>query len=439
MEKKKIIFQKCNFNYIYFLLYILVYVVSKILESIVDIKDFEKENSNTKDNHFFLSFRLLIKYFSNISDFFAIIPYLIRKKLLKKSNVSSKKIETLEIDEEDSELKEKNQLIYNDIGLAEAQKRKKLIIIFCALVGIFDFLRDFTEILNYIILDTQDFYLNPFSFTVIFDIVLQFACSYLLLKGNFYKLQFFSLFLNFGIFVIILIIDIYKFLVKKKTFAPHLFILFPCYLIFYCLKDIYGKKVILYGYISLYLLMIIKGLFKLILFIIFSIILLIVKRDYFEAIPFFFTHKKYIILLILNTITEFFMNIFLWIIIDRFSPNHNPLALLLEELTDFIFFVIKPRNQEENTNKSIEWDIYVRVFLYIISFIGVLIHNEIIVINICGLGSDTKYFLDLEVIKEEDYMYADNPNDLRKFETVAEMEEQINDNISNEDEKIINN
>ena len=79
------------------------------------------------------------------------------------------------------------------------------------------------------------------------------------------------------------------------------------------------------------------------------------------------------------------------------------------------------------------------MFLYLISFTGVLIHNEIIIINICGLGSDTKYFLDLEVKKEEEYVNADNLDDLKKFGTITKMEEQSNDTSSNEDEnKIIN-
>ena len=47
------------------------------------------------------------------------------------------------------------------------------------------------------------------------------------------------------------------------------------------------------------------------------------------------------------------------------------------------------------------WDLYIRIFLYLIIAIGVLIHNEILVINICNLGSDSKYFLDLELKKEE--------------------------------------
>ena len=89
---KKIIFQKCTFDYIYFLLYIIVYALIKILDYFIVIGDYPKENPNKNgNNHFHLALQLLIAYSSNISDFLAIIPYFIRKKLLKKSNISSKK------------------------------------------------------------------------------------------------------------------------------------------------------------------------------------------------------------------------------------------------------------------------------------------------------------------------------------------------------------
>ena len=66
---------------------------------------------------------------------------------------------------------------------------------------------------------------------------------------------------------------------------------------------------------------------------------------------------------------------------------------------------------------------YVRIFLYAISFIGVLIHNEIVVINICNLGSDTKYFLDLKVRDEEEFSKANDPQIMKKFESFSENEE----------------
>ena len=81
------------------------------------------------------------------------------------------------------------------------------------------------------------------------------------------------------------------------------------------------------------------------------------------------------------------------------------------------------------------WDIYVRIFLYLILIIGVMIHNEIIIINICGLASDTKYFLDLKVEIEQLYSDTDEPEILKRFETIDEMDDKNNDaNISTKNE-----
>ena len=147
---KKIIFQKCKLDYIYFLLYIIVYASIRILIFFIKEEDYVKENPNKyNNNHFNLSLKILISYLSNISVFLSIIPYFIRKKLLKKRNISSKK-EASEIDNNDNESKEKKELIYNDIGISEAKKRKKLLIIYCTLAGIFDFIKEFIEIINYI-------------------------------------------------------------------------------------------------------------------------------------------------------------------------------------------------------------------------------------------------------------------------------------------------
>ena len=86
------------------------------------------------------------------------------------------------------------------------------------------------------------------------------------------------------------------------------------------------------------------------------------------------------------------------------------------------------------------WDIYVRIFLYLILIIGVMIHNEIIIINICGLASDTKYFLDLKVEIEQLYSDTDEPEILKRFETIDEMDDKNNDeNISTKNEISIKN
>ena len=82
------------------------------------------------------------------------------------------------------------------------------------------------------------------------------------------------------------------------------------------------------------------------------------------------------------------------------------------------------------------WDLYFRIFLYAISFIGVMIHNEIVVVNICNLGSDTKYFLDLKLKSEELFSNTDNPEIIKRYESLNEMQTV---NEENEDEDSIIN
>ena len=75
--------------------------------------------------------------------------------------------------------------------------------------------------------------------------------------------------------------------------------------------------------------------------------------------------------------------------------------------------------------------------MYLISFIGVMIHNEIIVINICNLGSDTKYFLDLQVESDEIFAKTDNPEIMKRYDSLIE-DEKSECQHSNENEGVLN-
>ena len=99
----------------------------------------------------------------------------------------------------------------------------------------------------------------------------------------------------------------------------------------------------------------------------------------------------------------------MWIIIDRFSPNYTPLIIIGDEICNFINDLITTKNFLKMKDHK-----YIRIVLYIISFIGVILHNEIVVINIWGLGSDTKYFYDALVKNDEEYSNADDP-DIKKI------------------------
>ena len=192
-----------------------------------------------------------------------------------------------------------------------------------------------------------------------------------------------------------------------------MYIALPFYIIFYSLEYAFGKKVILYGYLSFYLIIIMKGVIKLIFNIIFSVIVLIADRKILTTFNVYFKEKKSILLIIGKIIIKFFYDLFLWIIVDKFSPNYTCLAILLEELCNFVADLLVTKIFSELGDHK-----YIRIVLYVISFIGVILHNQIIVINICGLGEDTKYFLDKIAKSEAEYSISNEPNILKRFETL---------------------
>ena len=347
--QKKIIFQKCNFNNIYFLLVIIINFLDLLIENVL-FKTREELKKITKEEHnFYLPTRILINlYINNLSDFLSIIPYLISKRLLKKKqeNNTNAKIE-------ENKISDDVNLIYNDNNRSKTNKKKKAIILFCIVVGIFDFLEKFALILYNIIYPEKEFDLYHFSCIAPFEISFQFICSYFILKMHFYKLQYFSLFLNLGIFIIILIIDIVKLSTQSKenSYDAKIFIFYLFNLIFYSIEYSIGKRILFYGFISIYLLIIINGVVVLILNLLFSLITYLVNKKIFSVIGAFFTNKEFIFLMVAKIFSSFFASLFTWLIIDKFSPNYLPIAFLCYDLCSFILYIIF-----HSTQIKIEWD-----------------------------------------------------------------------------------
>ena len=108
---RKIIFQKCNFNYIYFLFYTIMYIVNIIIEKYIypdEIYNDESEFAN-----FAIPSEILFDlYIPNISDLIAIIPYFIRKRLIKKE-------ENIITDEQSKD----SELIYHNFEKAITSKK----------------------------------------------------------------------------------------------------------------------------------------------------------------------------------------------------------------------------------------------------------------------------------------------------------------------------
>ena len=406
---KKIILQKCNFKNIFFLLHIVAFSINIIIVNNIFVKGI-----NDKNGLYNLGNQILTNiYTETLSAFIAIIPYFIRKILVK----SKRKNNNSNIDFR----------IYknNEKSLA----KKKQIILYFFLVGILDFIKRFSTVL-YNIIYNKSIFLYSFNCITPFEIAFQFICSYFILKVHFYKLQYFSLFLNLGAFIILLIIDLINAL-HRKMFDGKVYYFLLINIISYSIEFSLGKKLLLYEFISIYSLFIIKGFIELFCAFLFSLIMFFTKKDIFSKMMIFLNDKKCLWLLIAKIFSTFFIDLFNWLIIDRFSPNYYPFALISDEISCFIFLQIN-----DYYPIYITWDFYIRIFFYLISFISVIIHNEIIVINICNLGSDTKYFLDLEFEREELFAKTDNPEIIKKYETLIEMGSEDGSSIENEEEDL---
>ena len=415
---KKIIFQKCSFNFIYFVLYFVMFFIDINLDYI-NIYNFNEENQKNLPNYK-ISSRLLFTYMSILSNFLATIPYLIKKKYEKKQEDNEKDISNLKTDNNkdvDTQI-----LIFNSLYENEKYKRTKISKFYSFLTSLFEFLSKISIIVFYMIFPDDLIDVYWCSFDIPYRIILLFIFSYFILRMHCYRLHYFTLFLSVIIFIIILTFDLLNiFYYDSADGKPY--IISAVFKAFEILEYSYGKKLLLYGFVSPYYLLIMKGFYEIFMLLIFSIIVLIVDKNIFVEMAEFFIDIKSIILLISKMIVYFFKELFLWLIMDRFSPNHFSLALILEEIFYFILDIIFDRV----SNYIIKWDLYIRIFLFIILFIGVMIHNEIMIINICGLGSYTKYFLDLIVKNEEIYTKEDDPDVIKKYETVVEMDDNYDD------------
>ena len=155
--KKKIFFQKCNFNYIYFLFYILTYIVTLAIENFLEPEEIQANDSKNEGyDIFYYRINVTIKdiFSLNVSDFIAIIPYLIRKKLSQSNNNNDDNNNN----NESSETRESIKLIYNEESGVNIQR--KYVILYIILIAALDFLKDFMFILYYCVpynlLDTKN-------------------------------------------------------------------------------------------------------------------------------------------------------------------------------------------------------------------------------------------------------------------------------------------
>ena len=179
-------------------------------------------------------------------------------------------------------------------------------------------------------------------------------------------------------------------------------------MIIFSFKNSYTKIVFNYELLSPYSLLLYKAIYETIFLAIFSIpfIFIKIKEENIDNESIFIGFKEYLtginfLYSFLILFCNFFYRLFIMIIIDRFSPNHLPLAYTLDSFGLTLSTII----QLAIENKYINWNYYAMFAVYIILLIAAMIHNEIFIINKCGLNEKTKYFLDIKLNEENKNLY----------------------------------
>ena len=372
-------------------------------------------------------------YLFNISDYLSIIPFLIVKHRTKAHNI----LKSSEI--ESTPTVTKSFTTYHE----KVTKKDFKFFLIVGLVGLFDCLSHISSLLFYIVYGKNERSVpeNNLSSLLIFNILIIYIFSKLILKTAFYRHHYLSFLMNVICILILGTIDIINtattdnkesigmiiFYIIKKIFT----------IIFYSIEDVIGKKVMITFFLNIYTLLLCRALTGTIIFIIFSIPFIFIKINdvsgayeegendiiIFSGIADLLKDFSYKI--IFFVLTNFFYNIFIWLIIDNFSPSHYAISTVLESLGTLIRLWIMEPDQVHLP--------LLRIFIYIILIIAGIIHTEMIVINYCGLEKNTKLFLDY--LENEDLKSINDNTPLEKKEIDLEeyTVEDNNDELNNSD------
>ena len=404
--EKIFLFPKCEWKYLLFLFF---FIFSFLQNAIIrwiswGAKDVAQPFLNT--------------YLFNISDYLAVIPFIIIK-------IRSKRMTKLNMLAFQLTIKSTTSNPTNTID-----KKRSVFFWLVVSVGIFDFLSHVSSLAFYLVFGKNDRPLseNNLSSMLIFNTIVIYVASRLILKTYFYRHHYFSFILNVFCIIILLSLDIYNTIVQKKETDSSNMIFFYfakkiLTIIFYSIEDVIGKKVLLDDLMNIYSLIFYRAIVETVLLILFSIPFIFIKitnkaktpevtsniflqiGDLFKGSEFY---KVFLFIL-----TNFFYNIFIWSIIDKFSPSHYAISNIFESTGTLIRLWITEKDSVQQP--------VIRLIIYVILIIGSVIHSEMVVLNFCSMQKNTKLFLEIKEKIEIEAIDFDKDLD----ESVKEQSENI--------------
>ena len=403
--KKFLLFTKPHLPHLLFLFFFIASLVKKNLQ-----------NYFNKYQRIGVEFLKLYSFL--IDNFISAIPYLILKKRTEEKKIDKNeniKNNILSIDYIYSNKTSEDK----DIKI---EKAFNLILV----ITITDFIAEIISTIFYIIKEEKglEVQLSNLNSTLIINVIIIFLLSKKILKTNFFKHHYCSLIMTILCLLTLVITDLINIINNSKgSLLWDIIYIFVRIvgIILYSLSDVLAKVVFLYHYFNPYLLLLNKAAVKFVGLIIFSFPFIFIKledsngeeKSAFAMLKTVFDDKINILIIIGFIIVSFFYTIIIYLIIDFFSPNHFVIARAFENFGVLIINIIIYGPDSEKY-------IILKIIMYIILIIVSLIFNEFIVINICGLGKNTKLFLNYEA-DNEIKMVQNDKNDINVDESEIKM------------------
>lgn len=375
-----------------------------------------------KDNYFFDLFRLYLSYLLSII-FIIIIKY--RTKGIVKNND--------EISNKDDDQNKGSFFWLNPLNMQRQlrikEKRLKNILFLLLLVTIFFASNIFNIIYRTIFYEKKyiiGINLGKQSIGINFEIIFFLVLSKYILDLKIYRHQIISLIMI--VLNLLILFGSFVFYFQFVTFNIITYYFFYSFL--FCLYLILIKKYLNLFYISPYIVMFNIGLFSCIIIIIYDIIVYSYignDNNNIHGIILGFKNNlniSFIFLFILDIIFYFLSNIGMWLTVHYLTPFHFPIS---ESISEYIYYAYDYFFKGEKYKVA---DVILYSLVYIFNTIFVLIFNEIIILNFCGLEYNIKK--NIEIREKFDLMLASkNPesstvqlNKLYSLRSITEESEQ---------------
>ena len=372
-ETKCLIIPKLDSKNFYILIFVLASLarrlVPKLVETIED-KTHEGKIDDKPPENFIYFFNIISNIFSDILSFIIIL----KNKCKKENNINN---------------------ITTSEGEKAVKNMKKLFFILMPIIALTHFLGQLCLYAFYCIYKIQraeDYATNEDLFFIIFfDILFRYIFSRILLNSYFYKHHYLSMVLNTIGFIPLLIIS------AKDIFEKNLDELYiiSIYLLFYLirvllfsLEDVFIKIALNKLLLRPYHIMFYRALFQIIPLICISIPSIICLHKYMINISHYII--GFMINKIINIICCFLLNYSYITIIELVNPSH---LSILKSLEFVAFYFLNMIWNIIESDEDIKYINYIFEFIScIILLFGALIHNEMIIIKICGFFECTDYY-----------------------------------------------